>query len=451
MATADLGVPIVDPHETATSLTERICGITFDERAGRGWWLGFLCSLALVGLLVVALVYLFAVGVGIWGIQIPVAWGFAIINYVWWIAVASGGTLISAIFFLTRSEWRSGIVRIAETMMLMAALCAGIFPIIHLGRPWYFYWLIPYPSMLGIYPQFRSPLLWDFFALLTYVFASVLFWYVSLVPDLATMRDRAPTPGWRLFYGTLALGWRGSAEHWRHHKTATLLFAGLLTPVVVSIHSVVGLDFAGGLTPGWHSTQFPHFFVFGAMLSGFATVMALVIPIRSVYRLQGLITFRHLDVLGKLLVASSLAVGYAYLMEVFLPLYGTDPYEKETVMLRLVGTNAPVFWATVSCNVVIPQLFWFPAVRRTPLLAFCICLVIITGMWLERYVIVVTSLARDFMPSAWQDFVPTFWDWATLAGTIGLFIAGIFVFVRLLPVVSMAEMRELIRSKENGS
>lgn len=441
-------VPVVKPGETLASITDQISALALAPRAAWPWRIGFALSLALVAVLVGAVLWLFVGGIGIWGVDIPVAWGFAIVNYVWWIAIASGGTLISAIFYLLGAEWRTAITRIAESMMLFAAACAGIFPILHLGRPWLFYWLVPYPDTMGVWPQYRSPLLWDFFAILTYVVASILFWYLGLLPDLATLRDRASTRGRRIFYGLLALGWRGSARHWRAYQTTYLLFAALMTPLVVSVHSIVGLDFAGGLTPGWHSTQFPPFFVFGAMLSGFAMVLALIIPIRHAYGLHNLITARHLDVLAKLLLTSSLTIGYAYVMETFMPFYGDDPFERATIMERLVGVHATLFWSTVALNVVLPQLLWWPRLRAQPILLFGICLAVIVGMWLERNLIVITSLTRDFLPSSWGPFHPTIWDWATLLGTVGLFLAGMFLFLRLLPMVSMFEMRELLRRHE---
>jgi molybdopterin-containing oxidoreductase family membrane subunit len=451
MAVTAPDMHVVAPGVTPVSVTRRFADLALQEGAGWAWWAGFLLSLGLLALLVIAMVWLFVTGVGIWGIDIPVAWGFAIANYVWWIAIASGGTLISALFYLLRVEWRTAITRIAETMMLCAAACAGLYPILHLGRPWLFYWLVPYPDTMGIWPQFRSPLLWDFFAILAYVTASALFWYLGLLPDLATLRDRAPSAGKRIFYGVLALGWCGSTEQWLYYRVLYGLFAGLMTPLVVSVHSIVGLDFAGGLTPGWHSTQFPPFFVSGAMLSGFAMVLALIVPIRSAYRLQAVITPRHLDVLGKLLLTSSLAIGYSYIMEVFIPFYGDDRYEKFVTLDRLAGTTAPIFWAAVCCNFVVPQLLWLPSLRRRGLVLFLISCVVISGMWLERYLIVIGSLARDFLPSAWYGFQATFWDWATLFGTVGLFLTGIFLFLRLLPIVSMSEMRELLRRRGAGS
>jgi molybdopterin-containing oxidoreductase family membrane subunit len=439
--------PIVDPAATMQSITAAVSDPVLESSTPLWWWLAFGVAVALLGLFVVALGWLFIAGVGIWGINIPVAWGFAIANYVWWVGMASGGTLISALFFLTRSEWRTAINRIAETMTLFAIAAAGIMPIIHLGRFWYFYWLFPFPNSMGLWPQFRSPLLWDFFAILCYAIASTLFWYVGLLPDLATLRDRARGRGRQLLYGVLALGWQGSSSQWRHYRAAYLTLAALMAPLVVSVHSIVGLDFAGGLSPGWHSTQFPPFFVFGAALSGFAIVLLLVIPLRRGLGLQALITPRHLEVLAQLLLACSLLVGYAYLLEAALPFYGGDRTEMRLVLDRFTGFYAPVYWATILLNVMVPQLLWAPRLRRANLPLLTISLGVVAGMWLERYLIVVQSLHRDFLPSSWGLFRPTFWDIATLLGSAGLFLAGFLLLLRFLPAVSMFEMRRLVQQR----
>lgn len=439
--------PVVAPGQTLTSVTDRVTDIVLHHRAGLGWWLCFALAMMLVGLFAVAVITLFVEGIGIWGVNIPVAWGFAIANYVWWIGIASGGTIISAGFYLTRAPWRRSINRIAETMTLFAAACAGIMPILHLGRWYYFYWLFPYPNVMDVWPQFRSPLLWDFVAVLAYIIASILFWYVGLIPDFATMRDHATRPFWRIAYGLLALGWRGDSGQWHHYERGYGLLAALMTPLVISVHSIVGLDFAGGLTPGWHSTQFPPYFVFGALLSGFGIVLMLLVPVRRIYGLEALITERHLDVLGKLALTFSLLLGYSYLIEAFLPFYSGNPYDRAMQLNRFSGEYAGQYWATIICNVLIPQLLWFRAVRLNGPLVFLIGGVIVIGMWLERYIIVVTSLYRDFMPSAWGSFAGTFWDYATLIGTGGIFVGGIMVALRLVPAVSLAEMRQLIAER----
>jgi molybdopterin-containing oxidoreductase family membrane subunit len=332
-------------------------------------------------------------------------------------------------------------------MTLFAAACAGIMPILHLGRWYYFYWLLPYPNTMQVWPQFRSPLLWDFVALACYIIASIVFWYVGLIPDFASLRDRAATPLGRFGYGALALGWRGASRQWQVYERGYGLLAALMTPLVVSVHSIVGLDFAGGLTPGWHSTQFPPYFVIGALLSGFGIVLVLIVPLRRAYGLEAYITARHLDVLGKLALTFSLLLGYAHLMEAFMPFYGDNPYERAMQVNRFVGAYAGAYWLTLATTVLVPQLLWFSAVRRSPAAAFSIGLVIVIGMWIERYVLVVTSLYRDFMPSAWGHFAGTVWDWATLIGSIGIFLGGILVALRLVPAVSLAELRQLIAQR----
>ena len=436
--------PIVMPGQTISSMTDQICDIVLHKHGHSCWVVPFVVALLLVGALIGAAGWLFYAGVGIWGIDWPVVWGFAIINYVWWIAIASGGTFISALFYLTGADWRNSLNRLAETMTIFAAACAAVFPILHLGRPWLFYWLFPYPNTMTLWPQFRSPLLWDFFAILTYVVSSILFWYFGLLPDLATLRDRAVRPCDRIFYGVLALGFRGSNRQWRHYRSAYGVLAALMAPLVISVHSIVGLDFAGAATVGWHSTQFPPFFVFGALLSGFAVVLLLVIPLRRLLGLEDFITGRHFDVLGKLLLTSSLCVAYAYLMEAFTIFYGGEAAEKLQYLDKIAGSNAPIFWATILFNVILPQLMWGKSFRLNEGLVSLVSLGAIIGMWCERYAIVVMSLRRTALPSAWGNYSPTLWDWLTLFGTVGLFAAGVLICIRLLPMISMFEMRELI-------
>jgi Ni/Fe-hydrogenase subunit HybB-like protein len=440
--------PVVLPGANAAAMTDRICELALRPRAGTWWWLVFVPATALVALLLVAILWLFYRGVGIWGIDWPVAWGFAIINYVWWIAIASGGTFISALFFLMRVEWRTSLNRLAESMTLCAALCAGIYPILHLGRPWLFYWLFPYPNTMTLWPQFRSPLLWDFFAILAYVTSSILFWYLGLLPDLASLRDRAGTPRARIAYGVAALGFRGSGGQWRRYRAVYGVMAAIMAPLVCSVHSIVGLDFAGAQTVGWHSTEFPPFFVFGAMLSGIATVQLLVIPLRHFMRLQQYITVRHLDVLGRLLLTSSLCVAYAYLMDVFNTYYGDDPADRVMFAQRVAGHYADIYWGTILFNLVLPQVMWWRWARLSAPITLLVALGVIIGMWLERYEIVVTSLSRTHLPSSWGSYAGTFWDWATLFGTVGLFLFVLLVILRCLPVIAMSEMRELLGRRQ---
>jgi Ni/Fe-hydrogenase subunit HybB-like protein len=425
-------------------MTDHVTSLASRDKAFVWWWIAIAPAAALTAVLVGSILYLFYAGVGIWGIDWPVAWGFAIINYVWWIAIASGGTFISALFFLTRSEWRSSINRIAESMTLFGAACAGIYPILHLGRPWFFYWLFPYPNSMNLWPQFRSPLLWDFFAILTYISSSVMFWYLGLLPDLATMRDRALTRTKQIAYGCVALGFRGTSKQWRHYHSLYAVLATIMAPLVCSVHSVVGLDFAGGATVGWHSTMFPPFFIFGAFLSGFATVLLLVIPLRRLLRLERYMTTHHIDVLGRLLLTSSLFVGYAYIMDAFSTYYGGDKAEITNYHEKVFGYYAGIFWATVLFNVLLPQLLWFRTIRLNQLVVSLIAIGVIIGMWCERFTIVVIALHRPHLPSSYGLYHATIWDWLTMMGTVGLFIFGILIIVRFIPVISMFEMRELL-------
>jgi molybdopterin-containing oxidoreductase family membrane subunit len=442
--------PVVLPGPSIATMTDEISGIALRDKAFLWWWIAAIPALGLTGVLVGAILWLFYAGVGIWGIDWPVVWGFAIINYVWWIAIASGGTFISALFYLVRVEWRTSLNRIAETMTVFAAACAGVYPILHLGRPWFFYWLFPYPNTMMLWPQFRSPLLWDFFAILTYVVSSILFWYLGLVPDLATVRDCATTRGKQIFYGVVALGFRGSDRQWRHYHATYGVLAAIMAPLVVSVHSIVGLDFAGAATVGWHSTEFPPFFVFGALLSGFAMVLLLVVPLRRLLHLEDYITGRHLNVLCRLMLASSVAIAYAYMMDAFTVFYGPDDAERTMFIEKMFGTYAAVYWATILFNIAVPQLLWFQRLRLNQPVIMLISFGIIVGMWCERYTIVVVSLHRTRLPSAWGNFHATIWDWATLFGTVGLFLSGILLAVRFLPAISMFEMRALLLRRPRG-
>ncbi|MEX0703792.1 MAG: NrfD/PsrC family molybdoenzyme membrane anchor subunit [Planctomycetales bacterium] len=442
--------PLVPSGATFGSVTDQISSIVLTRGTARGWWLGFGIAFLLVMLLFWSVAYLFVAGTGIWGIAVPVAWGFAIVNFVWWVGIGHAGTLISAILLLLRQEWRTSINRFAEAMTLFAVACAGLFPLLHLGRPWMFYYMVPYPSTMGVWPQFRSPLIWDFFAVGTYATVSLLFWYVGLIPDLATMRDRARRRFAQVIYGVLAMGWCGSARHWKRYETAYLLLAGLATPLVVSVHSVVSFDFAVAIVPGWHATIFPPYFVAGAIYSGFAMVLTLAIPLRAAYGLQNLVTDRHLDNMAKVMLASGLIVGYGYLVETFIAWYSGHEAEMLMVRNRTFGPYAPLYWLLIACNILIPQLLWFQRVRFNVWALFLLSLVINVGMWLERFIIVIVSLHRDYLPSSWGMYYPTFWDWATFLGTIGLFAALLFLFVRLLPMISIFEVRELIERTKEG-
>ncbi len=444
---------IIAPGYTFGSVTDQIATVVLTKKTPLFWFAGLSVGLTLLLLLLASVGLLFAKGVGVWGIMIPVGWGFAITNFVWWIGIGHAGTLISAILLLLNQCWRNSINRFAEAMTLFAVACAGMFPLLHMGRPWLFYWMFPYPNTMGVQPQFRSPLVWDVFAVSTYATVSALFWFVGLMPDLATLRDRAQNPVGRFIYGVLAMGWRGSARHWSIYETATLLLAGLATPLVLSVHTVVSFDFTIAIVPGWHSTFFPPYFVAGAIYSGFAMVLALAIPLRVAYGLQGLITDRHLENAAKIMLATGLIVAYAYILETFTAWYSGDVFENAAIWNRMTGPYSSSYWFLISCNILAPQALWFRKIRTTPWMLFVSSIVVLIGMWLERYMIIVSSLAQDFLPSSWGLFHATRWDWATYAGTIGLFIFLFFLFIRLLPMISIFEVRTLLpaaRVKEEG-
>jgi molybdopterin-containing oxidoreductase family membrane subunit len=445
--------PVLQPGYTLSSVTEKISAVVLSGRTPRAWSAALGVSLALVALLMISVTLLLIRGIGIWGVNTTVMWGFAITNFVWWIGIGHAGTLISAILLLLRQSWRTSINRFAEAMTLFAVASAALFPLLHLGRPKFFYWLFPYPSVFGAWPQFRSPLVWDVFAVSTYGIVSFLFWYVGMIPDLATFRDRARSRFGKVFYGVLAMGWRGSARHWKRHEVAYLILSGLATALVVSVHTVVSLDFTAAIVPGWHSTIFPPYFVAGAIFSGFAMVITLAIPLRALYGLQDFITLRHLDNMARLLLATGMIVAYGYLAEAFFAWYGGDPIERSTHLDRLTGTYAPVFWLLLFCNVLVPQIFWSRRMRTSIPVLFVASILVNIGMWCERFVIVVQSLSHEYLPSMWRTYVPTRWDVATFAGSLGLFLALFLLFLRFLPSISMAEMRQLVtaRTEEGAS
>jgi molybdopterin-containing oxidoreductase family membrane subunit len=438
---------LIAPGRTMASVTRAISDIPLLHPYPRFWWTGFAVAFALVLLLLTAIAWLFARGIGIWGVNVPVAWGFAIVNFVWWIGIGHAGTFISAILFLLHQTWRTSINRFTEAMTLFAVACAGLFPILHLGRPQFFYWLLPYPDTMGLWPQFRSPLDWDVFAVSTYATVSLVFWYIGLLPDLATMRDRAPTRFKGQIYGLLSLGWRGDARHWLHYQKLYGLLAGLAAPLVISVHTIVGLDFAIAILPGWHSTIFPPFFVAGAIFSGFSMVLTLIIPLRAVYKLQGLITARHLDLMAKVMMTTGWIVIYGYFCEFFTAWRSGNIFERFVAVNRVVGPYAGYFWALMVCNVVAPQFLWSRRLRRHVAVLFVVALLVNIGMWIERFVIVITSLHRDFLPSSWGMYHATFWDYSTLAGTLGLFLALLFLFLRFLPAISMTEVRRAVATE----
>jgi Ni/Fe-hydrogenase subunit HybB-like protein len=440
--------PVIEPGYTFGTVTDKISSIVLTRPTSNGWFLGFgIAFLVTMGLLY-AVGYLFVRGVGIWGVNIPVGWGFAIVNFVWWIGIGHAGTLISAILLLLRQSWRNSINRFAEAMTLFAVACAGMFPVLHLGRPWLAYWLFPYPNTMSVWPQFRSPLVWDVFAVSTYATISLLFWFIGLIPDLATLRDRSENRAAQIIYGMLAMGWRGSARHWARYEMAYLLLAGLATPLVLSVHTVVSFDFAIGIVPGWHTTIFPPYFVAGAIYSGFAMVLMLAIPIRKFYGLEDFITDRHLNNSAKVMLATGLIVAYGYGIEAFMGWYSGNRTDAFLLWNRLHGPYAFFYYLLLTCNIAIPQVLWIKKVRTTPGWLFLISGIILMGMWLERFIIVVVSLQRDFLTSSWGMFYPTRWDWMTYIGTIGFFLACMFLFLRVLPMISIFEMRTLLPEAE---
>jgi molybdopterin-containing oxidoreductase family membrane subunit len=444
-------VPVLAPGQTYKSVTEKISGLVLQVRTPLFWFAGFALGFALLQLFMLTVTMLLFVGVGIWGINIPVGWGFDIINFVWWIGIGHAGTLISAILFLFRQQWRMSINRAAEAMTLFAVLCALQFPLFHTGRPWLAaYWLLPYPNAMGVWPNFRSPLVWDVFAVSTYGTISLVFWYTGLIPDLATMRDRAKHWFLKYVYGILAMGWRGSAVHWSRYETAYMLLAGLSTPLVLSVHTVVSFDFAVSLIPGWHTTIFPPYFVAGAIYSGFAMVLTLLIPFRAAYGLHGLITARHLDAMAKVMLATGWIVFYGYGMEAFIAWYSANPYEGFVTWNRLTGPYWWAYWSLIFCNGLVPQFLWSKTIRTSPVRLFIISIIVNVGMWLERFVIIVMSLHRDFLPSSWGHYAGTVFDWSMFLGTIGLFLTFFYLFARVLPMISIFEMRELVHRLKPG-
>jgi Ni/Fe-hydrogenase subunit HybB-like protein len=440
--------PIVGKGYTFASVSDKISSIVLTPRTPFGWVIALALAVFGVTLFLTSVTWLFLRGVGTWGINIPVAWAWDITNFVWWVGIAHAGTLISAVLLLFRQEWRASINRFSEAMTLFAVVCAAMFPILHLGRWWRFYWLMPYPNSMDLWPQFRSPLVWDVFAISTYATVSLLFWYVGLIPDLASLRDRARHRIPQVIYGTLALGWRGSVRHWNRYNTVFIILAGLATPLVASVHTIVSFDFAVSILPGWHTTIFPPYFVAGAIFSGFAMVVTLTVPIRKWYGLEGIITLRHFDNMAKVMIATGLIVAYGYLMEAFAAWYSANQYERYMYYNRMFGPYSLFFAALILCNILIPQTLWIKAIRSNLVMLWVISIIVNVGMWLERFVIIVVSLHRDFIPAQWSMFSPTFWDVSLYMGTIGIFFFLLVLFIRTLPMISIFEMRELVAVKE---
>ena len=439
-------VPVLAAGQGYRSITDKLTGLVFTKNTPGAWFAFVGVGFTLLMGLMAALTWLLLKGIGIWGNNIPVGWAFDIINFVWWIGIGHAGTLISAILLLFRQDWRMSISRSAEAMTIFAVICAAIFPIFHTGRPWLaIYWLLPYPNTMLLWPNFRSPLIWDVFAVSTYATVSLVFWYTGLIPDLATFRDRAKHPVVQKIYGALALGWRGSAKHWYRYENASLLLAGLSAPLVLSVHTVVSFDFAVAVLPGWHATIFPPYFVAGAVYAGFAMVLTLLIPLRKMYHLEDMITMHHIENMAKVMLVTGLIVVYGYACEGFFGWYSGNVYERFMLVNRTwLGPYAWSYWMLLLCNFIVPQLMWSKKFRRNIPVVFTVCMFVNVGMWLERFVIIVTSLHRDFIPSSWQMYYPTRWDFLTFFGTIGLFLTLMFLFVRVMPMIALFEIRTLL-------
>src|SRR6059058_974024 len=432
--------PLVLNRRNFSWLTERISGVV-EQPAPRWWWVTFTITASVATFGLFCLGYQISTGVGTWGNNIPDGWAWDITNFVFWIGIGHAGTLISAILFLLRQKWRTSINRAAEAMTIFAVMCAGIYPLIHVGRVWLGWWLFPIPLSQGIWPQFRSPLMWDVFAVSTYFTVSVLFWYMGLIPDLAVMRDRAKTRVRQFLYGLIALGWTGSNRHWSNYEKAYLILAGLSTPLVLSVHSIVSLDFSVSQLPGWHTTIFPPYFVAGAIFSGFGMVLSLLVPLRTILKLEDIITVRHVELMCKVTLATGSIVGYAYGMEFFIAWYSGNPYEQYAFLNRAFGPYAWAYWIMISCNVLTPQFFWFKRIRTNMIIVFILSIFVNIGMWFERFVIVVTSLHREFLPSNWSYYSPTWVDIWTYLGTFGLFFTFFLLFIRFVPLVAIAEVK----------
>ena len=442
--------PLVLHNRSYSWITERICGI-IEKPQPKLWWMLFIPSVLLFSIMAYLFAYLIATGVGVWGQNHPVAWGWDITNFVFWIGIGHAGTLISAILFLTRQRWRTSVARAAEAMTIFAVMCAGLYPALHVGRVWMAWFLAPIPNSNAIWQNFKSPLLWDVFAVSTYFTVSVLFWYLGLIPDLGTIRDRCKPGIKKALYGLFALGWRGGNRQWNHYEMAYLLLAALSTPLVLSVHTIVSFDFATSVVPGWHATIFPPYFVAGAIFGGFAMVLTLMLPVREIYGLQDLLTWKHIDNMAKIILLTGTIVGYAYLSELFIAWYGGNKFELDAFMLRI--KDGPYVWAYVAmmfCNVVSPQIFWFKKMRQNWFVVFLVCNFVNAGMWFERFVIIVTSIYRDYLPSSWSTYYsPTIWEIGFYLGTFGLFFTCYFLFSKYFPVIAIAEIKHIL--KKNGS
>lgn len=437
---------LVTGGKTYAQVTEDICR-PIHSKPSKEWWLAFLISVSFAGVGVGCILYTFFVGIGAWGLNKTVGWAFDITNFVFWIGIGHAGTLISAILMLFRQKWRTGVNRAAEAMTIFAVVCAGIFPVLHMGRPWLAFWILPLPNTHGsLWVNFNSPLCWDVFAISTYLTVSLVFWYTGLIPDFATVRDRIKSNIPKKIYTALAFGWNGHAKAWQRFESVSLILAGISTPLVLSVHTIVSFDFATSVIPGWHTTIFPPYFVAGAIFSGFGMVLTLMIITRKVLKLEDYITIGHLDVMCRVVLATGMMVGVAYSTEFFMAVYSGNPYERYCFLNRAFGPYGWSYWIMFSCNVFTPQLFWFRSMRRNPLIIWILSIFVNIGMWFERFVIIVTSLHRDYIPAGWRDYTPTFIEAGVLLGTFGIFFTLYLLFVRTFPVIAIAEVKSVMRS-----
>jgi Ni/Fe-hydrogenase subunit HybB-like protein len=439
--------PILEGRPRASDI-ETAVAAPLDQYPPRGWWIAFSITVSMLTIGAFCVGVTIYKGLGVWGVNQPVSWGFDIVNFVFWVGIGHAGTLISAILFLMRQRWRTGIARFAEAMTIFAVMCAGIFPLLHTGRPWLPLYLSPYPNQHGLWVNFTSPLLWDVFAVSTYLTVSLVFWYLGLIPDLASLRDRTTSKLKKIAYSVFSLGWRHSNRHWQHYERAYLILAGFATPLVLSVHTIVSFDFAVSVIPGWHTTIFPPYFVAGAVFSGFAMVQNVLIVVRKIFNLQHIITLDHLEKMNKVMILTGSMVGYGYGMEFFMAWYSGNPFEQFVFLNRALGPYAWAYWTMISCNVIFPQLFWFKKLRRSVPVMFVIGVLVNVGMWFERFVIIVTSLHRDFLPSSWGMYTPTLYDVGILIGSFGLFFTLILVFIRTLPVVSISEVKATVEGAQ---
>ena len=449
----ELFPPMVTGGKSYSDLNDDVSA-PLERMPDKRWWAGFLVAVSLLGLLGVEVGLTIATGMGLLGVNVPASWGTFIVTFVFWIGIGHAGTLISAILYLFRQQWRTAVNRSAEAMTIFALACAGIYPLIHIGRPWLAFWLMPYPNERGtLWPNFRSPLVWDLFAISTYLTISLVFWYMGLIPDFASVRDRIKESDWvqtarKKLYSVLSFGWVGSARSWSHFESTAMILAGLSAPLVLSVHSIVSFDFATSVIPGWHTTIFPPYFVAGAVFSGFGMVLTLLVVMREIFNLKDYITTKHLENMAKITMLTGSIVGVAYATEFFVAWYSGSHYEGFAFINRMLGPYWWSYWIMVSCNVITPQLFWFKKIRTNPALLWIISIFVNIGMWFERFVIIVTSLHRDFLPSSWDMFIPTFHDFAILIGSFGLFFTLFLLFVRLFPTIAMAEVKTVMKSPD---